>query len=747
MDNSRADSALSFVPYLSCSPLSLSASITSSGNDTICPGSSVTLTANAGSGYTYRWSNAAHSATRSITVSTAGFYTVTVYSGTDSAVATPVHVVSGINPTATITPGSATTFCTGGYVQLTASGGTSYTWSTGSHLTAISASQAGTYTVRVYNSYGCFDSVSQIVTVNSGPTMTLGPINANLCQGQSVTLTASGAVTYVWSSGGSGSAITVTPSASGTYSVTGTGGNGCTASRSAYVSVAAMPASQSIIGNPSITPFQSYPYLVNATSGITYTWSATGGAIQSGQGTNSVNVIWGSTGPYSITLIQSNSAGCADTTTLLVVNSSCSLSIGITTVAGATICTGDTVLLIAQAQAGSTFRWIRNGVILTGQTRDTLDITSSGTYQVEATSGACTMVSNSNVFLFGQQPQVPVITASGNIGSCFSPNIVLTATGGYQSYVWNTGSVTDSIHTASSGSYTVTVTGSGGCKAVSLPYSLNLSFIPQFQICLVSVDSATGRNEVVWNKPSLVGVDSFFVFKETNQFNVFSRIGGVGAHDLSTLIDPNSNPQQQADRYTIAVLDTCGNVSLQSTPHKTIHLTINSGLGGVWNLIWNAYEGFTFPSYNIYRGTSSGALQFLASISSGNTSYTDLTPPSNVTYYQVEAVNPIGCNPTRSSGYNSSRSNIIQANNTGINTAVQDPINVYPNPSTGVFYFTGVKTGNTIEIYNMMGQIILSLSADKESYPVSLGNQAKGVYSYRVSDHNAIIQQGRIILE
>ena len=51
--------------------------------------------------------------------------------------------------------------------------------------------------------------------------------------------------------------------------------------------------------------------------GSAITWSAQNGTIQTGQGTDTVNVTWGATGPYAITLIQSN--GCTDTTSLTIV--------------------------------------------------------------------------------------------------------------------------------------------------------------------------------------------------------------------------------------------------------------------------------------------------------------------------------------------------------------------------------------------------------------------------------------------
>jgi hypothetical protein len=72
---------------------------------------------------------------------------------------------------------------------------------------------------------------------------------------------------------------------------------------------------QTIIGTTDVVPFTQTPYLVSQIAGHTYQWTATGGAIASGQGTNFVNVVWSNTGPYSIQLIESDGV-CSDVSVL-----------------------------------------------------------------------------------------------------------------------------------------------------------------------------------------------------------------------------------------------------------------------------------------------------------------------------------------------------------------------------------------------------------------------------------------------
>jgi hypothetical protein len=77
---------------------------------------------------------------------------------------------------------------------------------------------------------------------------------------------------------------------------------------------------QPIIGNPFIIPFSPYTYLVSQEIGHTYSWTAYGGAVSSGQGTNQISVFWAASGPYQLMLIENNGV-CSDTSFLDVENS------------------------------------------------------------------------------------------------------------------------------------------------------------------------------------------------------------------------------------------------------------------------------------------------------------------------------------------------------------------------------------------------------------------------------------------
>jgi large repetitive protein len=172
----------------------------------------------------YQWSNGA--TTPSITVSTAGSYTVQVTSPglcqSASSAATTVTVGTAPAATPTITAGGATTFCLGDSVLLTSSAATGYLWSNGATTQSIYAKAAGNYTVRITDVVGgCLSNAAApvAVTVNgvpATPTVTAGgPVT--FCPGGSVTLTSSAGTAYLWSNGATTQSIVAT--AAGSYMV------------------------------------------------------------------------------------------------------------------------------------------------------------------------------------------------------------------------------------------------------------------------------------------------------------------------------------------------------------------------------------------------------------------------------------------------------------------------------------------------------------------------------------------------
>jgi hypothetical protein len=401
---------------------------------------------------------------------------------------------------------------------------------------------------------------------------------------------------------------------------------------------------------------------------------------------------------------------------------------------------GDSILLSSNTDPSFTYQWNKNGIPVSGATSNSFYPTQSGSYTVTIYENNCPVTSAGISVTMNALPSVPNITSSGTIVPCSGGSMTLSAPGGLTSYLWNTGATTSSINVSQSGNYSVTVSNSAGCQTTSNLFAVNVSFMQPQQVCIVGMDSLTNENKIIWEKPLSSGIDSFYVYKETNVSNVYTKIGGTDYTDLAILLDVNSNPAVQSYRYKVSIVDTCGVETNLGDFHKTIHLTINQGIGGAWNLIWSHYEGLNFGSYNIYRGTDPTNISLLTTIQSNLNSYTDLTPPTGPLYYQIEVVNPNNCDPTKVLNYGVSRSNIVNNGLSGVQEIVNTNIVVYPNPTNSniTLEVSSELVGKMYSIQDFSGRIIREGKISSTQEHIDLQHVARGAYYLSIDKSSSV---------
>src|SRR5690606_24776720 len=211
------------------------------------------------------------------------------------------------------------------------------------------------------------------------------------------------------------------------------------------------------------------------------------------------------------------------------------------------------------------------------------------------------------------------------------------------------GTTTQDLINVSAGAYNVMVTGANGCTSVQ-HFEINEFNPDPVQICMVTVNPISNTNSVVWEKDLIdPAITSFNIYKESSQSGVYFLVGNVNVDSLSEFIDIYSDPVLHAWRYKITAVDSCGNESVRSTHHKTLHLTSNIGVGGEINLIWDGYVGFSFGSYNIWRYSDIDGWNMITSLPHTLNSFTDVAPPAGATslHYYLEAVPDNPCVSTR----------------------------------------------------------------------------------------------------
>jgi PKD-like domain len=90
-------------------------------------------------------------------------------------------------------------------------------------------------------------------------------------------------------------------------------------------------------------------------------------------------------------------------------------------------------------------------------------------------------------------------------------------------------------------------------------------------ICIVGIDSESGKYQIVWEKSEVVSPQLFRIYRESNMADVYVEIGSVYPDELSVFIDMSSAPNILSHRYKISYIDSCDNESELSDYHQTLH--------------------------------------------------------------------------------------------------------------------------------------------------------------------------------
>jgi hypothetical protein len=410
---------------------------------TDCQGESILL--DAGSGFdSYTWSNGATS--RSISVAATGTYSVTVTQG-DCSAGTSAAVT--LNPIPVVNLGPNISVCAGTTVTLDAGAGfDSYRWSTGANSRTINVTQNGTYGVTVEKN-NCSNSDNVQVTFNSLPVI---PLATSYYATSCITLDAGNAGSvYNWNTGATSQ--TIAACSTGTYSVIVTNASNCSSSRQTSVTIGEKP----VVNLPSaLSGCRGESITLDAGSGFaSYLWNT---------GATSQSILVTTTGNYSVTVTDNHSEQASDEVSvtfheLPVVNLGSDHS----------ICQGESVQLSA-GSGFSSYSWN------TGESTQTISVTTAGNYSVTVNDGNCTATDQVAV----QVRSLPAVNLGPDISSCEGETVTLDAGVGYDAYYWSSGETTPSIAVTAPGSYSVNVT-ENGCTVID-NIKVSFSQLPQVEL-------------------------------------------------------------------------------------------------------------------------------------------------------------------------------------------------------------------------------------------------------------------------
>ena len=393
--------------------------------------------------------------------------------------------------------GVPSTLCAGDNVTINATGASTYAWMPGNLTGAsvvVSPASTTTYTLTGTSTLGCTGTSTITVTVNPSPIIVTSVTLATICVGGSTTITASGAASYSWMPGNlTGSSITVSPTATTTYTVTGINSQGCSGNSTVTITVNTPPVVTANSSSPAVCIGSSVTLTGGGAS--SYTWS--------NNVINAVSFVPAATATYTVT--GTNPNGCTNTATITVTVNP--LPIITSSATASTICVGASSTITAGGAA--TYAWVPGN--FTGNSI-TVSPSATTTYTITGTNGnGCVNTTTITITVNA----LPLVSASSSPSSVCAGNSVTLTGGGANTYAWS-GGVTNAVSfiPTSTLTYTVTGTASNGCTNTA---TITVTVHPLPQVVVVSASpsvclgssinlAAGGASTYSWMPGNLSGV-------------------------------------------------------------------------------------------------------------------------------------------------------------------------------------------------------------------------------------------------
>lgn len=415
-----------------------------------------------------------------------------------------------------------TSICSGQQVTLGASGGQTYVWSPGEYLNqtnipdpVAAPPSTTTFYVDVYTDQ-CHSRDSVTVTILPLPLVSVSADTA-ICLGDSTTLFASGGIQFLWSpsSGLNAPDIPnplVSPPGPTIYTVTVTDTNGCSARDSVFINILALPVA---FAGTDTAICRGDSIMLNATGGIIYLWSPTGGL-------NNVNIPNPVASPlvttaYTVSVSDSNSCTNTDEVILTVIN----IPVASFTPGQNPCCLEDSLLIFytGDASPAANYNWNFGGVtpvsgsgqgpyaviwpvagnyIITLQVEENKCISSEDTVIVTVEKVEASIISIQDAICFGSADGSATSTGYGGI-----PPYLFT---------WSDSTTNSVLDSVPAGNYFVTVTDSAGCSGtdtitISSPLPFTISSTVSNSSCEylcngevnITVEGGTAPYTYLWN--------------------------------------------------------------------------------------------------------------------------------------------------------------------------------------------------------------------------------------------------------
>ncbi len=536
-------------------------------------------------------------------------------------------------PTGIITP-STGVVCAGNSQLLTvnSSTGISFQWFrngtliTGATSNTYSATQSGVYTVSINNGVcTAMASNSASVTVNALPSGSISPTTANICTGETVTLTATGGSSYQWFRNNvqvsGATSATLIANQSGTYTVDIINEEGCRArsTNSAVVNVTPLPTGTITPSSAHLCAGSSATLTVNG--GSSYQWFLNGTAIT---GATAASYTTQQAGTYTVRITNGGCSGPATNSVVITASSVINFNVS-TTNADCITPTGSLTISNVTGGNGGGFTYsINNGTSF--QAGTTFSGLAAGTYQVVVKDAAgCTSSPRAVVIQTFTSTLTATVNPTNIPCSQTTGSAIINASGGTPPYAYSINGgpsqSSNSFQNLTAGTYNVVVRDAAGCN---FSISFNITAVVSTLAGTATVtDARCGAPAGAVSIQATGGSSPYTYSLDNGAFqssNAFNNVG-VGQHrvtvkdNASCTFVINFEIRRIGDIPNLVITDPAAICSTATTNLRAATITAGSDAG---------------LTYTYWTDT---------------TATTPLTNPAAAIAgrYFIKATNPLGC--------------------------------------------------------------------------------------------------------
>ena len=342
------------------------------------------------------------------------------------------------------------------------------------------------------------------------------------------------------------------------------------------------------------------------------------------------------------------------------------------------------------------------------------------------------------------EPEAPVVTVSNVVETACNESagaVTISVSEEGLIYNWSNNKHTKNLTNVPAGDYTLSVVNPETNCTATLEVTVPSIKLKQPEIALVTVSEQTGKNLVVWLKENTDLIQRYNIYRESETANAYTKIAEVPYSELSVYEDLEANPAVTAWRYKISATDVCNEETELGEYHKTIHLMQNQGLGGVYNLDWNTYEGLDFPTYVVIRKSvvrKVVTMDTIAYLSSNNNTYTDTLPAKGTQAYYVGMVLPEEINPmtqfmkAESGPFSIALSNIAEVESDGPDAVYDLSGSNAKAYAWGHTIYVKGAAGEDVAVYDVKGRKI-DAAEGQDEYEFNV--RLDGVYFVKVGEY------------